>query len=172
MSYTAKTCDASLREASTSSVTHTGRAHTTRGSARPASAAACRNVGMVRSASVRGPTHHVLVPSARVPATRSICGPSAATTTDGRTEPATVMAPCTRNSSPSYFTGWPSSRGISTERYSRRWRTGFSNDSPHIISTTIWCDRPMPRHSRLCEVPPMAACTVSACWASIIGCRG
>ena len=44
-------------------------------------------------------------------------------------------------------------------------RTGVSNESPHIDSTTIWWDRPMPRHSR----PPDAACTVNACWAIIIG---
>lgn len=117
-------------------MTHTGRAHTTLGAGRSASAAAWRRVGMVSSASVRGPTHQVWVPSVIEPATRSICGPSAATTTDGRTEPATEMAPCTRNSSPWNCTARPSSSGISTLRYSRRWRTGLANDRPHMLSTT------------------------------------
>ena len=35
-------------------------------------------------------------------------------------------------------------------------------------STTGLCDGPMPRSSR----PPITAWVVSACWASIIGCRG
>ena len=39
---------------------------------------------------------------------------------------------------------------------------------PIIDSITIWWLSPMPRHSR----PPVTEFTVSACWASIIGCRG
>ena len=48
------------------------------------------------------------------------------------------------------------------------WRTGLSNDMPHMASTTIWCDSPMPRASR----PVVAFWVVSAWAASIIGCRG
>ncbi len=39
---------------------------------------------------------------------------------------------------------------------------------PHMLSTTTWCDSPIPRRSRL----PVADCTVRACCASIIGWRG
>ena len=87
--------------------------------------------------------------------------------------PEIVSAPCTRYASPLKPAGLPSSSGIITDRYSRRWRTGLSNDRPHIISTTIWCDSPMPsaRRDGCCSVE-IADCTVSACWASIIGCRG
>ncbi len=46
--------------------------------------------------------------------------------------------------------------------------TAGRSDNPHMPSTTTWCDSPMPRSSRF----PVAACTVSACCASIIGCRG
>ena len=48
------------------------------------------------------------------------------------------------------------------------WRTGLSNDSPHIDSTTIWCERPIPSASR----PLVAFCVVAAWPASIIGWRG
>ena len=63
-----------------------------RGSGRPASAAAWRIVGTVSSPSTFGPTHHVVVPSASAPVTRSICGPSAATRTTGRVAPGTSTA--------------------------------------------------------------------------------
>src|SRR5256885_1523625 len=36
-----------------------------------------------------------------------------------------------------------------------------------MFSITIWCERPMPRLKR----PPLAACTVSACWAIVTGWR-
>ncbi len=39
---------------------------------------------------------------------------------------------------------------------------------PQMPSTTTWCDSPMPSRRRL----PVAHCTVRACAASIIGCRG
>ena len=45
------------------------------------------------------------------------------------------------------------------------WRTGLSNDMPNIPSMTTWCDSPIPSASR----PPVIACVVSACWASITG---
>lgn len=127
---------------------------------------------MVSSASVLGPTHQVEVPSASAPVTRSICGPSAATSTDGLLLPGTETPPFTRNSSPAKLTGLPSSSGISTDRYSLRWRTGLSYERPHIDSTTILCERPMPRHSPASPRLLMAACVLSACCASIIGWRG
>ena len=40
--------------------------------------------------------------------------------------------------------------------------------APRSPSTTIWCDSPIPSVRR----PPLIACTVSACWASVIGWRG
>ena len=57
---------------------------------------------------------------------------------------------------------------MSAVRYSRMYAAGRSKLMPHMFSTTIWWDRPMPRRSRL----SVAICTVRACWASIIGCRG
>ena len=57
---------------------------------------------------------------------------------------------------------------MSTSRYSRMWRAGFSNDMPNTFSMTIWCDKPMPSVRR----PPLAACTVRAWAASITGWRG
>ena len=74
-------------------VTHTGRAAITRGAGRPAASAAALIVGIVWSASVLGPVHHVSVPSASSAATFSICGPSAATTMPNGAAPLTVTAP-------------------------------------------------------------------------------
>ena len=50
-------------------------------------------VGIVWSASVFGPVHHVSVPSASSAATFNICGPSAATTIPNGVAPFTVTAP-------------------------------------------------------------------------------
>ena len=50
---------------------------------------------------------------------------------------------------------------MSTSRYSRMWRAGFSKESPSIPSITIWWLSPMPRTNR----PPVAACVVIACCA-------
>jgi len=47
-------------------------------------------------------------------------------------------------------------------------RAGFSNEYPNMPSITSLCDKPMPSMSR----PPVAAWVVSACCASIAGCRG
>ena len=48
------------------------------------------------------------------------------------------------------------------------YEAGRSNESPHIFSTTIWCDSPMPSDS----CPPIASWTVRAWAASIMGWRG
>ena len=53
-------------------VTPTGNIATTRGTARPARSAAAEIVGMVKSANVFGPTHHVMVPSASRPVSSNI----------------------------------------------------------------------------------------------------
>ena len=51
------------------------------GAARPAAAAAALMMGTVCDASVAGPVIQVTVPSVTVPASLSICSPSAATST-------------------------------------------------------------------------------------------
>ena len=139
-----------------------------RGAGRPASFAAERMVGTVWVSTVLGPVIQVAVPSARRPATSSICVPSAATMIGGAALAGTVTAAEVLTVSPWKSTARSRSSGPSTERYSRMWRTGLSKDRPQMPSTTSLWDRPMPSRRRL----PVAACTVSACWASIIGCRG
>ncbi len=124
---------------------------------------------MVCSASVDGPVIHVIVPSASRPVTFSICVPSAATRIGGGPYGfSSVSEPLVENDSPRNDTGSHRSNGRRIDRYSRMCRTGLSNDSPHIDSTTIWCERPIPSASR----PLVAFCVVSAWPASIIGWRG
>ena len=48
------------------------------------------------------------------------------------------------------------------------WLYGFANESPNIVSITIWCERPMPSAKR----PRAAACADSACCAIATGWRG
>ena len=74
----AKTWAAAARAASGSLVTQTGRMHTTRGLGRPAACAAAVMVGTMCSRTVAGPVIHSTVPSASSPASRSMAGPSAA----------------------------------------------------------------------------------------------
>ena len=125
-------------------------------------------VGTVWSASVAGPVIQVTVPSAIRPASFSISGPSAATTTGGAATPSMASGALVDIVSPVNAAGSPWRSGTRIDRYSRMCRAGFSNDMPNIDSMTIWCDRPMPRSSR----PSHAIWVVSACAASINGCRG
>ena len=69
------------RAPSGSPVTHTGSRHTTRGAGRPASAAAAVIAGTMWLSIVAGPVIHNTVPSASRPASRSIRGASAASST-------------------------------------------------------------------------------------------
>ena len=108
------------------------------------------------------------MPSASSAVAFSICGPSAATRIGNGVRPAGLSEAWTRYSSPSNETASPRESGPRTLRYSRRWRTGLAKLIPIIDSMTTWWLSPMPRDSR----PPAAAFTVSACWASTIGCRG
>ena len=85
-------------------------------------------------ASVLGPTHEVIVPSAYVPARRNIG------VAEGRHEqrapgaaPGTVTAALVRYCSPSNAAASPCSSGASTCRYSRMWRAGFSNGMPELV---------------------------------------
>ena len=125
-------------------------------------------VGTVCSVRVAGPVIQVTVPSASCPASFSISGPSAATTTGGASTPSMPSDAFADRVSPVNAAGSPWSNGPRIERYSRMWRAGFSNDIPNIDSITIWCDRPMPSRRR----PSHAICVVSAWAASIIGWRG
>ena len=72
------------RARSGSSVTQHGMLQTIDGAGRPAPAAASLMRGAMWDSIVRGPTHHRMVPSVRVPAMRSIWSPSAASITFGR----------------------------------------------------------------------------------------
>ena len=116
---------ATSRAPSGSFVSAIGSAAITRGSDRPASLAAAAMVGTVWEASVLRPVIQVAVPSASVPATFSMRGPSAATTTGTCAAPATWSPAFTRKSSPWKETGRPWTRGIRTSRYSRICRAGF-----------------------------------------------
>ena len=117
--------------------------------------------------SVFGPTIQVIVPPVRSPAILSITGASAEIITCGGSGVGTEACAFTRNISPLNET-IPSVRsGWRTLRYSRMCTAGRSYESPHIISTTGACEGPSPRVKR----PPVAACTVSACCAMIVGWR-
>ena len=94
--------------------------------------------------------------------------PNAATSTLTGSAPGTFTPPCACSVSPSNDTLPVRTTDVRTSRYSRMCRTGFSNERPQMPSTTIWWDRPIPSARRL----PLMACTVSACWASVIGWRG
>src|SRR6476469_5207194 len=74
---------ATARAASTSSVTQIGKPATISGAGRPASSAASLIVGTVSDASVEAPVIQVIVPPHTAPASRNICGPSAASSTGG-----------------------------------------------------------------------------------------
>ena len=76
-------------------------------------------VGTVCSASVAGPVIHVTVPSATVPASSSIFGPSAATSTGTGGSSGTSSAACVVMVSPSASALPSRNSGMSTERYSR-----------------------------------------------------
>ena len=106
-----------------------------------------------------------MVPSVSSPASSSILGPSAATRIGHGAAPLMSTPACVRIVSPvkSTFRSWMSGRRI--DRYSRMWRTGFSNERPMIVSITIWCERPIPSVNR----PSHSALAVRACWASISG---
>ncbi len=158
---------ARARTASASSVTATGRAPTTRMSPVPAASAAAVMVGTMWSPSVFGPVIQVMVPAVRSAASFNIAGPSAATMTGTGTAPSTAIWAATLSVSPSKATFSPAHSGTSAERYSRMWRTGFSNDWPYMFSITISCESPTPRVS----LPPLTDETVSACDASAIGWR-
>ena len=134
----------------------------------PRASVALSRTGIVWFAKVDGPVHHVSVPSARAAVTRSICSPNAATTTPNGCDPATDTPACVEYTSPENDTLLVLFNDWSTVRYSRMWRTGFSNDMPIMFSITIWWLSPIPRHRR----PPTAAFTVRHCCASIIGWRG
>ncbi|SLJ82239.1 Uncharacterised protein [Mycobacteroides abscessus subsp. abscessus] len=81
-------------------------------------------VGAMWSRMVVGPVIHSTVPSVRLPASRSICSPSAATSTGTRSSLGTLSCRLALTVSPLKDTGCPSASGISTSRYSRRCRTG------------------------------------------------
>ena len=151
-----------------SSVTATGSAATTRTapSGRPASAAACRNVGLTCDRSVAGPVIQVQVPDVRRPASRSICGPSAAMYTSGRGAPGIIRAPRVVTVSPVALAGSPASSGSNPSRYSLSRRTGLSQGMPHIPSVTAAWVMPSPSRNR----PPEARLTVSARCAICMGC--
>ena len=146
-------------------MTHTGSAHTTRGAGRPAAAAAAVIVGAMWVPMVAGPVIQVAVPSAMRPVTLSIWVPSAATSTGTGGASGMSRASLAVSVSPSKSTASPRTRGRRMERYSRRWRTGFSQSMPSIPSMTSWWDRPMPSVNRPCDT----CWRVSAWAASIIG---
>ena len=100
----------------TSEVTPTGSEAITRGAGRPAASAAAVIVGMVWSASVFGPTHHVYVPSASSAVAFSICGPSAATTIGNGDESLTATDAWTGTPHRRTDTGSPRVSGTSTLR--------------------------------------------------------
>ena len=82
-----------------------------RGTARPAFSADAVIAGTVCSARVRGPTHHVRVPSDNRPAISSMRGPSAATTIGNGMAPFTVRAPFALSCLPRNETGSPRDNG-------------------------------------------------------------
>src|SRR5687768_9140231 len=79
----ANTLAARSRAPSASLVTHTGRLTATRGAGRPASSAALLIDGTMCDSTVAGPVIQVVVPSASEPASFSIVGARAATSTGG-----------------------------------------------------------------------------------------
>ena len=120
----AKTRAARSLARSGSSVTQTGRMHTTRGLGRPAASAAAVITGTMWSRTVPGPVIHNTVPSVCSPARRSICGPSAATTTGTRPGDGVVSPMFARTVVPLNAAGCLSSSGSRTARYSRMCRIG------------------------------------------------
>ena len=126
-------------------------------------------VGRCARGNVSGPVIQVTVPLARRPVTFSICGPRAATSSGRR-------VPTARRSCRGRVTVSPAARGVvAPQQRPERLevlphppRTGLSNGSPHMPSTTIWWDSPMPRSRR----PLLTWLTVSAWPASIITWRG
>ncbi len=158
---------AASRAASTSSVTQIGKPAAISGAGRPASAAASLIVGTVSDANVEAPVIHVIVPPHTAPASRNICGPSAASNTGG-SGASMVTCPRAVTVSVAMFTASPRTSGISAARYSRACRTGLSNEYPHIPSTTTWCESPIPSVKR----PPVRRLAVFACSAITIGWRG
>jgi hypothetical protein len=76
---------------------------------------------------VLAPVIHVTVPSVIVPASLSMTGASAATTTDGAGA-SDVTCPIALRVSPSNETALSLRSGIRAERYSRMCRAGFSNE--------------------------------------------
>ena len=65
----------------------------TRGASRPAAAAAAVRPGTMTSPIARGPPQVAIVPSASSPASRSMTGPRAASTTDGAVAPGRATVP-------------------------------------------------------------------------------
>ena len=100
----------------------------TRGVSRPALSAAALIDGITWLSSVAGPVHHVRVPSATAPASSSIRGASAASTTGIGDEPGTVTWPRAVSVWPSTEIASPRIRGMSALRYSRMCRAGLSNE--------------------------------------------
>ncbi len=111
-------------------MTHTGNPAPTIGAGRPAAAAAARIVGITCCASVAGPVIHVAVPSARPPASSSIFGPSAASTTRTGAAPRTSRPMRAVTVSPVNATFPSRTSGSSASRYSRMCRMGLSNEYP------------------------------------------
>ena len=107
-----------------------GSATTTRGTGRPASDAAFVINGTICSRSVTGPVHQVIVPSATPPASASIRGWSAASSTPGGVAFGTLIRMLAVMVSPCTSTDCSRKRGRSAARYSRMWRAGLSYESP------------------------------------------
>ena len=118
--------------------------------------------------SALGPTIHVIVPSVRSPAMRSILGARAATRTEGGVSHVRAISPDTLKWSPAKSTLPVAISDWRIVRYSSIWLAGAWNDIPQRSSTTGRWETPTPSVSR----PPAAAWAVSACCASAIGCRG
>jgi hypothetical protein len=118
---------------------------------------------------VRGPLSHSTAPSVRPPASASMRGPMAATSTDGAgTSGAPPMPSVTPDQmSPAKSTFRSVSVGSSTDRYSDMWVAGWSNGTRRVASIGALWASPMPRASR----PPAISWVVSAWAASISGCR-
>ena len=108
-------------------MTQIGKPAAISGAGRPASAAASLIVGTVSEPSVEAPVIHVIVPPHVAPASRNICGPSAASNTGGSAA-SMVTCPRTVMVSAAMLTASPRSNGISAARYSRACRTGLSNE--------------------------------------------
>ena len=121
----AKTLAAAARAASGSLVTQMGRMHTTRGLGRPRACAAAVMVGTMCPRTVAGPVIHSTVPSASSAASRSILGPSAASSNGTGVGPGVVSPTSALTCSPRSLAGCPCSSGRRIERYSRVCATGL-----------------------------------------------